>query len=309
MAEQKSRWFTVIKIVLGLLILSFILAFFVSLSLGGDFENLDGNVAVIQINGPIMAQDGSFLFEEVSSSDSITRMIRDANEDTKIKAIIFEINSPGGSAVASDEIAAEIKKVNKTTVAWIREIGTSGAYWIASSSDHVIANRMSITGSIGVIASYLDFSGFIEDHNVTYERLVSGQYKDLGSPFKELTPQERVLFQKSLDDIHDYFVEEVAANRNLPVREVERLATGQFFLGKEAKDLGLVDELGSRDEVIAYVEDQIGEEADFVVYRQQKGLLAALSGVMDEKFFFIGKGIGSAFFSESEQPRSISIST
>lgn len=308
MAEQKSRWLTVLKIVIGLLILSFILAFFVSLSLGGDFENLDGNVAVISISGPITAQSGSYLFEEVSSADDIIRLIKKANEDASIKAIVFEINSPGGSAVASDEIASEIKKVNKTNVAWIREIGTSGAYWIASSSDHVIANRMSITGSIGVIASYLGFSGFIEDHNVTYERLVSGKYKDLGSPFKDLTPEERKLFEASLKDIHDYFIDEVAQNRNLPRREVERLATGQFFIGKDAKDLGLVDELGSRDEVIAYVESQIGEEADFVMYTTNKGLLAALSGVMDEKFFFIGRGIGSAFFSESGQPRSISIS-
>jgi len=212
-------------------------------------------------------------------------------------------------AVASDEIAIEIKKVNKTTVAWIREIGTSGAYWIASSTDHIIANRMSITGSIGVIASYLGFAGFIEEHNVSYERLVSGKFKDLGIPFKELTPEEKLLFQKSLDEIHDYFIEEVAKNRNLKKKDVEKIATGQFYLGIEAKKLGLVDELGSRDEVINYVENQIGEDVDLVRYKRQKGLLAALSKTMNEKFFFIGKGIGSSFFTQAEKPKSISIIT
>ena len=168
---------------------------------------------------------------------------------------------------------------------------------------------MSITGSIGVIASYLGFSGFLEEHNVTYERLVAGRLKDLGVPFKAMTDEERELFQKNLDEIHDYFIEEVANNRNLKKKAVKKLATGQFYLGTEAKKLGLVDELGSRDEVISYIEEQIGEEVDLVRYRTKKGFLSAFSGIMNEKFFFIGKGLGNAFLTESNNPRSISIIT
>ncbi|MEK6869128.1 MAG: signal peptide peptidase SppA, partial [Nanoarchaeota archaeon] len=259
MKPQKNRWWQAIKIILGLIILSFVLSVIVSLFIEDDFDGLDGNVAVIEITGTILAdEDVDFLFEDVTSSDDIRGLIRKADRNDGIKAIVFRINSPGGSAVASEEIAREIQKTNKTTVAWIREIGTSGAYWIASASDHVIANRMSITGSIGVIASYLGFSGFIAEHNVTYERLVSGNLKDIGSPFKEMTQEERALFQKSLDSIHDYFVEEVAKNRNLKKRDVEKIATGQFFIGSEAKELGLVDELGGREEVIAYIQEKIG---------------------------------------------------
>lgn len=307
--EKKSRWMAVLKVVLWLIVLSFVIAFFLSFLIGDDFESLDGNVALIEVKGPIIVEDGDFLFQDFASSEEITKLIKRAGRNDKIKAIVFEINSPGGGAVASDEIAAEIKKVNKTTVAWVREIGTSGAYWIASSTDHVVANRMSITGSIGVIASYLGFAGFIEEHNVTYERLVSGKYKDLGSPFKELTPEERMLFQKSLDAVNDYFIDEVAKNRNLSRKEVERLATGQFYLGAEALKLGLVDELGSRDEVKKYVEAQIGQEADFVKYKREKGFLGSFSGVISQSSFFIGEGIGSAFFSQSEKPQSISITT
>ena len=310
MKPQKNRLWQAVKIILGLIILSFVLSIIVSLFIEDDFDGLDGNVAVIDITGTILAdEDVDFLFEDVTSSDDIRELIRKADRNDGIKAIVFRINSPGGSAVASEEIANEIKKTNKTTVAWIREIGTSGAYWIASASDYVIANRMSITGSIGVIASYLGFSGFITEHNITYERLVSGNLKDIGSPFKEMTQEERVLFQKSLDAIHDYFVEEVAKNRNLKKRDVEKIATGQFFIGAEAKELGLVDELGGREEVIAYVEEKIGEEADFVNYETEKGFFGSLGKIFNENAFYVGKGIGNALFTKAKLKDSVSIST
>ncbi|MBI2522959.1 signal peptide peptidase SppA [Candidatus Woesearchaeota archaeon] len=310
MKPQKNKWWQAIKIILGLAVLSFILSIIISMFIEDDFDGLDGNVAVIDITGTILAdEDVDFLFEDVTSSDDIIELIKKADRNNEIKAIVFKINSPGGSAVASEEIANEIKKTNKTTVAWIREIGTSGAYWIASASDHVIANRMSITGSIGVIASYLGFSGFISDHNVTYERLVSGNLKDMGSPFKEMTQEERILFQKSLDSIHDYFVEEVAKNRNLKRRDVEKIATGQFFIGAEAKELGLVDELGGREEVITYVEEKIGEEADFTSYETKKGFFESLGKIFNENSFYIGKGIGNSLFAKAKLKESVSIST
>jgi len=104
-------------------------------------------------------------------------------------------------------------------------------------------------------------------------------------------------------------VEEVAANRNLRKRDVERIATGQFYLGAEAKELGLVDELGSRQEVIDYLEEQLGEDVDLVRYKKRTGFLSALSTSMNEKFFFIGEGIGSSIFSRASQPNSLNIIT
>jgi len=310
MKDKNNKWWQALKIIIGLTILSFFISVFISLFIDDGFESINSNVAVIDISGTIVAdKDTDFLFEDVTSSDEIRRLIRRANKNDKIKAIIFRINSPGGSAVASEEIANEIKKTNKTTVAWIREIGTSGAYWIASSSDHIVANRMSITGSIGVIASYLGFSGFLEDHNISYERLVSGNLKDIGSPFKDMTEEERKLFQKSLDEIHDYFIEEVAKNRNLRKRDVEKIATGAFYTGTEAKKLGLVDELGGRDEVISYIEEQIGEDADFVTYETSKGFFESLSKISSGSSYYIGKGIGNSFFTKAKLADRVSIST
>ncbi|MDP6139474.1 MAG: signal peptide peptidase SppA [Candidatus Woesearchaeota archaeon] len=310
MKQQKNNWGYVLKVIIGLTILSFLIALFISFFIGNDFEGLDGNVAVIDITGTIVAdKDANFLFEDVTSSDEIRKLIRKADKNNRIKAIIFKINSPGGSAVASEEIANEIKKTNKTTVAWIREIGTSGAYWIASSADYVISNRMSITGSIGVIASYLGFSDFLKEHNVSYERLVAGSLKDMGSPFKELTPGEKALFEKSLDAIHDYFVDEIAKNRNLRKSDVKKIATGMFYLGVEAKELGLVDELGSREEVINYIEKQIGEETDLVEYKKEKGFLGSLSQIIGQSSFYVGKGVGNALFTKAKLADSVSIST
>src|SRR3989338_7900311 len=310
MKQQKNKWWYVLKVIIGLTILSFFISIIISVFTEDDFESLDGNTALIEISGTIIAEkDVNFLFEDFTSSEEIIKLIRKADKNDEIKAIIFKINSPGGSPVASEEIANEVKKTNKTTVAWIRESGTSGAYWIASSTDYIIANRMSITGSIGVIASYLGFSGFLEEHNVTYERLVAGNLKDVGIPFKELTPEERALFEKSLDSMHNFFIEEVAENMNLRKKDVEKIATGMFYLGAEAKDLGLVDELGSEDEVLNYVEKQIGQKAYIVEYKQAKGFLSSLSQVMSEKFFYIGKGIGNSFFIKARLADSVSIST
>lgn len=308
--SNTNKWTFVIIILVILTLLSFILSGFFSLFVDFDLESLSGNVALIEIKGSILVEKGGqFLFEDVTSSTEIRKLIKKADKNPNIKAIIFEINSPGGSAVASEEIADAIKKTNKTTVAWIREIGTSGAYWIASASDNIVANRMSITGSIGVIASYLQFGGFLSDHNVSYERLVSGQYKDIGSPFKKLTPSERLLFQKSIDEIHDYFVEEVAKNRNLKKRDVQKIASGLFYLGSEAKELGLIDTLGGEDEVIDFIEEELDIEVEIARYKREKTLIDIFGDVFSKQSFFVGKGIASGLFTKAKLADGVSIST
>jgi len=221
--QSNFRWGYAIFVLILLTIIGFFAVGIIALFVGVDVESLSGNVALIDIDGIILgSKDSNFLFESVTSSPETIELIEKADKNPNIKAIILEINSPGGSAVASEEIANAVKKVNKTTVAWVREAGASGAYWVASASDHIVANRVSITGSIGVIASYLEFPGLLEDHNITYRRLVAGKYKDIGSPFKEMTPQENAIFQRNLDDIRDYFVSAVAENRNMAKKDVDK---------------------------------------------------------------------------------------
>lgn len=307
--QQNFRWGYAIFVLLLLSILGFIAIGVLSLFVGIDVESLGGNVALVPIEGVILSSDDSeFLFESVTNSQDAVEFIEKADKNPSIKAIILEINSPGGSAVASEEIANAVRKTNKTTVAWIRESGASGAYWIASASDYIIANRVSITGSIGVIASYLEFPGLLERYNVTYQRLVSGKYKDIGSPYKEMTPEEKAIFQENLDSIRDYFVSEVAKNRNLNKKDVDKIANGLFYLGAQAKDLGLVDEMGGKDEVIAYIERKEGIKADVVEYKKEETLFDVLSKVLSRQSFFAGKGIGSALL-DRKIASTVSIST
>lgn len=253
-------------------------------------DDVKGNVAVIPVKGIILSEDTDSLFGTgIASSTSIIKQIEKADKNPRIEAIVLEINSPGGSAVASDEIGQALKLTNKTKVAWIREIGTSGAYWVASNCDVIISNRMSITGSIGVISSYLDFSGLLTRYNVTYQRLVAGEYKDIGTPYRELTEDEEKILLKQLDEIHDVFIEEVANNRGLTIGETRILANGLFYTGQEAQDKGLVDILGGKTEVQKYLEDK-GITPDFAVYQDEKTLLEALAGVFYEGSFFTGRG-------------------
>lgn len=295
--EPSFRWGYAIFVLLLLSMLGFIAVGILSLFVGVDIESLSGNVALIPIEGLIVGtEDSEFLFESITTSPDTVELIEKAGKNPNIKAIVLEINSPGGSAVASEEIANAVKKTNKTTVAWIREVGASGAYWIASSADYIVANRASITGSIGVIASYLEFPGLLERYNVTYRRLVSGKFKDIGSPYKEMTDEERAIFQQTLDEIRDYFVSEVAKSRNLNKKDVDKIANGLFYLGAQAKELGLVDELGGKDEVIRYIEKKESIKVEIVEYKKEKTLLDLLSKVLSKQSFFVGRGIGSALF-------------
>ena len=306
--QTNFRWGYAIFVLLLLGILGFIAVAIISL-FDSDVKNLNGNVAVIPIEGVIVGtKDSEFLFESVTTSPETVELIEKADKNPNIKAIILEINSPGGSAVASEAIANAVKKTNKTTVAWIREAGASGAYWIASAADHIIANRVSITGSIGVIASYLEFPGLLERYNITYQRLVSGKYKDIGSPLRELTPEEKAIFQQNLDAIRDYFVSEVAKNRNMNKKDVDKIANGLFYLGAQAKELGLVDELGGKDEVTKYIEEKEGITAEIVEYKKERGLLGILSSVFSRQSFFVGKGIGTSLLDKRTATR-VSITT
>ena len=307
--EPKFKWRYAILVILALTFLSFIAVGILSVFAGVNVERLGGNVAIIPLKGVIVGEDSDYLFESVTSSSDIVELIGKAERNPNIKAIIFEINSPGGSAVASGEIAEAIKKTNKTSVAWIREIGTSGAYWAASATNHIVANRVSITGSIGVIASYLEFPGFLDRYNITYQRLVSGKYKDIGSPFKQMTDEEKSFFQQDLDTIRDYFVAEVAKNRNMNKKDVEKVANGIFYLGGQAKDLGLVDELGGKDEVIRYIESKERITAEVVEYKKEKSIFDLFSKVLSRQSFFVGKGIGSSLLDKKAAGSRLMITT
>ena len=288
--SQRKPWRTIVFIILGLTFASLLLAgavgFFVE-------TPQSGNVAVISIRGTISEDPDSSWTADGTAARDIVPLIKKANEDSAVRAILVDINSPGGSAVASDEIGQALSNVSKPTVALIHEVGASGAYWIATSTDHIIANRMSITGSIGVIGSYLEFPDLLSRYNVTYRRLVAGKYKDMGTPFREMSNEEQQLFQSVLDDLRWEFVSTVATNRHLPKDKVDVLATGQFYTGKQALNAGLVDELGGESEAIAHLGSKINTTVELVPFEVKRSIFDKLAGLISQQSFSMGEGIGS----------------
>ena len=157
----------------------------------------------------------------------------------------------------------------------------------------IIADEMSITGSVGVLSSYLEFSGLLEKYGIEYERLVAGDLKDVGSPFRELNENEKRLMNAKLKKIQDLFINEVASNRKLNNEQIEEIRHGFFYLGIEAKELGLVDEFGGRDEAIAKAKKLAGiDDGKVVEYKSEKNLLEIIEGFTNKAFFNLGRGIG-----------------
>lgn len=276
----------------------FLAVFFISLFMPSDGILSSGNIAVIPITGLIAESAQGIFGAEITTPSKLIELIKKANESKNIKGIVFEINSPGGSPVASDDIASAIKEITKPKIAVIKEAGASGAYWIATASDRIFANKMSLTGSIGVTSSRLEYAGLLNRYNVTYRRLVSGELKDAGSPYREMTEKERELFQKLLGKIHEYFIKEVAQNRKLSVEKVKELADGFVYLGEEAKELGLVDELGSRKDAVKYLEKQLNITAEVSEFKAKKTLFDVLGAKFEALFYYAGKGFGSAIVEE-----------
>lgn len=244
-------------------------------------EGIGPKTLIIPVSGPISLYGNSgVLSDPGASAQEIVTQIESANENDDIVAIILEINSPGGTVVASQEIARAVRSSKKPVVAWMREIATSGGYWIAAPADKIIADPATITGSIGVTGSYLSFGGLFNEYGVKYEKLVSGPYKDTGTPYRNLTASERILMQSKIDKINDMFIAHVASNRDLTISEVRKLATGEIFLGIEAITNGLVDQMGSKKEAVTAAENLAGIK-DTIVIRQEKkvGLLDRFSAL------------------------------
>ncbi len=305
-----GRWVAVIIILIVLSMISFIASFIIGIFLSvSDTEQPTGNVAHIKIAGPILSEGGDgMLSGSVAESTEIVKLIEKANKNEEVKAILLEINSPGGTAVASYELADAVSKSNKTTVAWIREAGASGAYWVASSSDYIVANPLSITGSIGVIASYIEISGTLTRYNASYQRLVAGKYKDMANPLKKMSQDEEEIMQENLDELRDFFVRKVSENRKLPLEDVEKLADGRFYLGKQAKENGLVDELGGKEEAVKWIEKKLNITAEIADYEKPKTLMDALASLFSDQSFHVGEGIGKAML-DAKVSKGVTIST
>lgn len=227
-------------------------------------------VAVIRVNGPIVGGDDADMAwgsPSSTTSGALMRQFRKARQDDSVQAVLLRVNSPGGSAAATQEAAAELQKLKdsgKPVVVSMGDTAASGAYWLAAYGDKIYANPSTITGSIGVYMSYYDVQGLSEKLGVREEKIKSGPHKDIFSPFRPMTEEERRLTQNMVDDMYEQFVAVVAEQRHMDGEKVRSLADGRVFTGVQAKEAGLVDELGNYYDALGYAGTLIHANPDKV---------------------------------------------
>ena len=228
-----------------------------------DSVGFGDGVALMPLQGTISSSQGTGLFaEQIATPENFKEMLEESARDGSIKAVVIDINSPGGSVVASDEIARAIEEFEKPTVAWVGEMGASGAYYAASSCDYIVADQASVVGSIGVISIFPEYSRLLEKIGVNMTVIKGGEYKDFSTGFRPLTDEETEMMEDMVEEIYDQFLTIVADNRNMSKSYVKSVAEGKIYSGKKAKELGLVDEIGGRDTAIDIAAQMGGIEGE-----------------------------------------------
>ncbi|MDA0738749.1 MAG: signal peptide peptidase SppA [Nitrospirae bacterium] len=273
---KSSRWRRIFWMLAGALLLTMI-----GKGLLPDLAGIgQERIALVRIQGPIL------------DSHTTVSELQKYGEDPLVKAIVIRIDSPGGGVAPSQEIYNAVKRVrkdnHKTIVTSMGTVAASGGYYIAVASDRILANPGTLTGSIGVIMQLANFEDLMEKIGVRNTVIKSGRYKDVGSPFRTMSDDERQYLQTVMDDAHRQFIEAVADGRSLDVADVEILADGRIFTGQQAKDVLLVDELGDLHQAIKLAADMSGmKEHPYVVETQKPFSLQEFLGNR-----FLGEAVG-----------------
>lgn len=229
-------------------------------------------IAVIEIKGVI-----------IDPQPIVEKLIR-FRKNEKVRAIVLRIDSPGGGVGPAQEIHAEVKKAQreKKILVSMGSVAASGGYYIACAADKILANPGSITGSIGVIVESLNVEELLRKLGLQSMVVKSGKHKDIGSPLRSMTEEEKRLLQGVLDSVHDQFIQAVAEGRKLPPEKVREVADGRIFSGDQARALGLVDDLGSLEDTIALAAKMAGIRGEPEVLYPEKKRFSLLDLLLQE---------------------------
>ncbi|OQX22054.1 MAG: hypothetical protein BWK75_01690 [Candidatus Altiarchaeales archaeon A3] len=252
--------------IIGILFIVGILAY-VLISLGLPELSTGGVVAVVPLKGDIAGECSSY--GGCIDPTKFKEMMEIAENDESVKVIIIKVDSGGGGVVASRDLMKIVKnaKKQKPVIAYINDIGASGAYYAASASDKIVANEFAFVGSIGVKSEIVHYKGLLDKLGVNITVIMKPDNKDFGSPYREnLTNDETNLMNNVIEKIYDAFVSDVAENRNLSKEKVKEISEGRsIYLGKDAKENGLIDYVGDMDNAIDIAAEQAGIKGDVVV--------------------------------------------
>ena len=233
----------------------------------GGIAGFGDKIAVVDLEGVII------------SPKLVVPQLKKYADDDSIKAIVLHVNSPGGGVAASEEIYREVKRIRdekkKRIVASIETVGASGAYYIASATNKIFADKGSVVGSIGVIAEWVNYGDLLHWAKLKDITLKAGEFKDTGSPTRDLTPAEREYLQGMIDNMHMQFIEAVAAGRNsdgrkMSVEEIRSIANGKVWTGEQALGLKLIDQEGDFETAVRDTAKSVGIKGEPVLVRPEK---------------------------------------
>jgi protease-4 len=227
----------------------------------------------------------------IADSEATIEQLKKFAKDDSVKAIVVRINSPGGGVGPSQEIYEEVKKLQgkKIVVASMGALAASGGYYIACASQKIFANPGTITGSIGVIMSFVSVKDLISKIGVKGMVVKSGEFKDLGSPVRDMKPEEQKLLKDVVDNVHQQFVAAVSEGRKLDKKKVMEIADGRIFSGEQAKELGLVDALGNLEDAVAEAGKMAKIEGEPKVISPPKKKISILELLKEEAKSIIGE--------------------
>lgn len=257
------------------------------------------NVAEVGVTGAISRNSGGSVGAAPTgaSADKIIDQIERADADGSVEALLVRLNTPGGEIVPSADIKLAAEEFDGPTIAYATDTCASGGYEIASGCDEIWAREGSIVGSIGVIGSRVTASELADRLGIQYEQLTAGEYKDAGTPLKELEEHEREYLQGLIDDYYDQFVSNVAERRELDRETIEN-TEARVYIGSKAAEEGLVDELGTKDDVIETLEQRLGTDVSVREFQPQFPLAQRIQVGAQQFAFAFGAGIASVFTDE-----------
>jgi protease-4 len=246
-------------IVIIVVVAVIVLAVFITLALKQTlrgFSGGGGSIGVVEVEDVIM------------TAKVTVKELKSFTEDPLVQAIILRIDSPGGGVAASQEIYDAVKKARekKKVVVSMGAVAASGGYYIALPADRIVANPSTITGSIGVILEYPVFEELFKKIGIRYEVIKSREHKDIGSPFRTISKEERGLLEGVIKDIYEQFVSVTVENRGLSPDSVYKIADGRILTGHQAWELGLIDTLGTFEDAVEICGDLAGIEHPSLIY-------------------------------------------
>jgi protease-4 len=268
MPDQRSR--TVLWILIGggaffLFVLAVFSLVYLTLHAGGNqasFGGFGNRIGVVDLDGVIL------------SPQPVVGQLKKLADDSSIKAIILHVNSPGGGVAASEEIYREVKRIRedkkKRIVVSIETVGASGAYYIASASNKIYADQGSIVGSIGVIAEWVNYGDLLKWAKLKSVVFKTGEFKDTGSPSRELTPAEQAYLQGLIDNMFGQFIQAVADGRGMKFDDVKAIANGKVWTGKEALSMKLIDNVGDFEAVVNDTAQSVGISGEPTLVHPEK---------------------------------------